>query len=74
MFFGNLRSLGLAAAMGAAVYGLAAILAPEGTAPSVVERLVWVLPPVLAGGALYLGGARLLGLPEARALISGLRR
>jgi hypothetical protein len=60
--------------MGGAVYGLALVLAPEGPAPSVVERLVWTLPPILAGGALYLGAARLLGLPEARALLKGLKR
>ncbi len=69
-----LRSLALAAAMGVAVFFLSAILVEHFPDRGLVAKLLWVLPPVLAGMILFGGAAVALRLPEARELLPRLRR
>jgi putative peptidoglycan lipid II flippase len=75
VFRSLLASLLLAAVMGVAVWILSGVLQdvrPDRTRIS--SKLLWVVPPVLAGVVLYLGGAFLLRRPEAHALREGLRK
>ncbi len=71
---GIARSFALSAAMGGAVFGL--YLACRAAFPVrtlLLHKALWVLPPLVAGIALYAGLAILFRFPEARALLPRLR-
>ncbi len=68
VFRSFLTSLALAAAMGAAVFGLHLVLAGRYPDRELIPKLLWVFPPILLGMALYLGTAFLFRRPEIRSL------
>jgi peptidoglycan biosynthesis protein MviN/MurJ (putative lipid II flippase) len=81
---GGLRGQGLIGRVGR-MAAAAAVMGPAAWAAGVaIERFVGTqgivaqavtgLVPVAAGAALYLGGALLLGIPEARTLLAVVRR
>ena len=74
VFRGILRSAAVALVMGAAVFGLGALFIGWFPARTEAHKLLWCLPPLVLGGALYIGLSWVLRFPEVRDLLPRLRR